>query len=116
MRTATCFLAFTLALVACDEAAAADHADGGAPAPCSACDDLAAVAFDQPQIGDCLVNGAGFLVDGPAVPDSYNPAVTWVSGVQGRPNPTYPDLVEDGVIVRRGLLGDCEWLACVAKR
>jgi len=115
MRTATLSIAFALALVACDEAAVSGHADSGAPAPCSACDGLAAVAFDQPQIGECLVEGAGFLVDGPVAP-SDSPALTWVADVQGRPNPLYPDLTEDGVIVRRGLLGDCEWLACIAKR
>lgn len=82
----------------------------------SACDVLVSQVFDQPQIGECLVQGSGFLVDGPAVADEYNADTTWVSDVQGRPNPSHPDLTQDGVIVRRGVLGDCEWKVCIFKR
>lgn len=123
---------FIIAIALVVSSACVDHADGDAPVLArdatsihaanalpqaqSACDALVSAVFEQPQIGECLVAGTGFLVDGPSVADDQNPAMTWVSDVQGRPNPSYPDLTQDGVIVRRGVLGDCEWLVCIFKR
>jgi len=100
MRTALFALVLSASIAACGDNAAP-------PATVSSCDELADTT-PRPDIGECLVDGTGFIVAGVSY-RSADGTSTWVQAVQEFDG-------DIGVVTRDAYSTTCEWRPCQLER